>query len=100
MQDFGSFPTGISKFLTLGEPYGPTVPATDQIGTWGLGHIEEHLKLYILSGGQQFLRGSWPFGAGVWEFPHTNFEIFGFGGTLVTHRSSHRPDRDMGVGTY
>ena len=42
-------------------------------------HIKEHAKLYILSGGQRLLRGSWPFGAGVWEIPHTNFEILVFG---------------------
>jgi hypothetical protein len=34
------------------------------------------------------------------EISHQNFEIFGFWGTLVMHRSSHRPAMDMGVGTY
>jgi len=63
-----------------------TDPATDQIGTWGLVHIKEHVKPYILSGGRLFLRGSWPFGAGVWEFPHTNFEIFSMRGNFVQER--------------
>ena len=92
--------TGISRFLGFGELCGPTMPATDQIGTWGSGHIEEHAKLYILSGGHRLLRPSWPFGAGVWKFPHTNFEIFDFGGTICAHGSRYTPDRDMGVGTY
>jgi hypothetical protein len=34
------------------------------------------------------------------EFSHRNFEIFGFGGTICTHGTSHRADRDMGVGAY
>ena len=51
--------TGISRFLGFGELCAPTMPATDQIGTRGLVHIKEHVKLYILSGGQFFLRGSW-----------------------------------------
>jgi hypothetical protein len=100
VQGFGSFPTQISKFLGLGELYGQTVPGTDQLCTRGLVHIKGHVKLYILSGGRFFLRGSWPFGAGVWKFPHTNFEIFDFGGTICAHGSRYRPDRDMGVGTY
>ena len=47
-----------------------------------------------------FLRGSSLFGAGVWEFPHRNFEIFGFGGTIWTHGSSYRPAMHMGVLVY
>jgi hypothetical protein len=49
VQVFVNSPTQISKFLVLGEPYGHTVPATDQIGTWGLGHIQEDVKLHILT---------------------------------------------------
>jgi hypothetical protein len=82
VQEFGSFPTQISRFFGLGEPYRQTVPGTDQLWLWGLVHIKGHVKLYILSGGRFFLRGSWPFGAGDWKFPHTNFEIFWFGGTI------------------
>jgi hypothetical protein len=78
----------------------PTDPGTDQLWPQGLGHIKGHAKLYILSGGQRLLRGSWPFGAGVWEFPHTNFEIFVFGGYICTHGSSYRPAMDKGVWTY
>ena len=100
MQEFGSFPTQISRFFGLGEPYRQTVPATDQLWPWGFLHIKEDVKLHILSGGEAFPWSSWLYGAGVWEFSHTIFEIFGFGGTLVRHRSSHRPDRDTGVDTY
>jgi hypothetical protein len=78
----------------------PTDPGTDQIGTWGLGHIKEHVKLYILSGGRFFLRGFGIVGAGVWVFSHTNFEIFGFGGTICTHDASHRVAMAMGVLAY
>src|SRR5256885_6738190 len=49
------------------------------IGPWGLVHIKEHAQLYIRLGGRFFLRGFGIVGAGVWEFSHTNFEIFGFG---------------------
>jgi len=69
-------PIEISKFLGLGEVYGPTDPGRDQLWTWGFLHIKEHVKLCILSGGCINPEGSWLFGAGVWEFPHTNFEIF------------------------
>jgi hypothetical protein len=100
LQGFGSFPTQFSKFLGLGELYVPMDPGTDQLCTRGLVHIKGHGKLYILLGGRFFLRGSWQLGAGVGKFPHTNFEIFGFWGSLVMHRSSHRPAMDMGVGTY
>jgi hypothetical protein len=100
LQGFGSFPTQISRFFSLRELYVPTVQSTDRIGTQGLGHIKEDVKVHIVSGGQRFLRGSWPFGAGVWEFPHTNFEIFGFGGTIWIDDASHRPAMDMEVGTY
>ena len=85
------YPPGISKFWGFGELYGQTVPATAQIGTQGLMHIKGHIKLYILSRGQRLVRGSWLLGAGVWKFPHTNFEIFGFGGTICTHSSMYRP---------
>jgi hypothetical protein len=57
--------TGISRFLGFGEVCGPTMPATEQIGTQGLVHIKEHVKLYILSGGRFFLRGFGIVGAGV-----------------------------------
>src|SRR5436305_1456652 len=93
-------PTQISRFLSLGEVYVHTDPATDELGTRGLGHIQEDVKLYILVGGRRFLRGSWASGAGLWKFPHTNFEIFGFGGTIWTNGASYRPGRDKGVGTY
>jgi hypothetical protein len=82
VQGFGNSPTQISRFFGLGEPYRQTVAATDQLGTWGLGHIKEHAKLYILSSGRFSLRGFGIVGAGVWEFSHTNFEIFWFGGTI------------------
>src|SRR6202030_1804319 len=64
------YPPGISKFLGFGELYAPTMAATDQLWTWGLEHIKEHAKLYILAGGRRFMRGSWQLGAGVWKFPH------------------------------
>ena len=75
-------PTQISRFLGLGESYRQTVPATDQIGTQGLVHIEEHVKLHIPSSGGVNPDSSWLLDAGVWEFSHTNFEIFWFGGTI------------------
>jgi hypothetical protein len=100
VQDFGSFPTGISKFLVLGDTYRHTVPGTDQVGTRGLGHIQEDVKLHILSGGGINPGGSWLLGAGVWEFSHTNFEIFGFEGTIWTNGASYRPAMAMGVATY
>jgi hypothetical protein len=93
-------PTQISKFFGLGEPYGQTDPGTDQLCTRGLGHIKEHVKLHILSGGGINPGGSWPFGAGVWKFPHTNFEIFVFGGTIWTNSCSHRLAMGMGVLEY
>jgi hypothetical protein len=86
---------GISKFL---EVYAPTVAATDQLCTRGLEHIKEHVKLYIRPGGRHFLRGSWASGAGLWEFPHRNFEIFGVGGHICAHGSTHRLDIQTGVG--
>src|SRR3981189_895564 len=82
LQEFGSFPTQISRFFGLGEPYRQTVPATDQLWPWGFLHIKEDVKLYILSGGEAFPWSSWLYGAGDWEFSHTNFEIFWFGGTI------------------
>ena len=100
VQGFGNSPTEISKFLYWGELCRGTDPAIAKLCTWGFLHIQEDVKLHILSGGGINPGGSWLLGAGVWEFSHTNFEIFGFWGTLVTHRSSHRPDRDMGIGTY
>jgi len=88
------------EILVFGELYAPTMAATDQLWTWGFLHIQEDVKLHILSGGRFFLRGFGIVGAGVWEFSHTNFEIFGFGGTIWTNGASHRPAMDMGVGTY
>jgi hypothetical protein len=76
------------------------VAPTDQLWIWGLAHIKEHVKLYIVLGGRFFLRGFGIVGAGVCDFSHTNFEIFGFGGTLVRHRSRYRPAIATGVGTY
>ena len=90
VQGFGGFPTQISKFLGLGEVYGSTDPGRDQLWTWGLRHIKEHSKLHILSSGGVNPEGSWLFVAGVWEFPHTNFEIFGFGGSKCAHASTQR----------
>ena len=100
VQGFGSFPTQFSKFLGLGESYAPTEPDTGQPWTWGSMHIKGHVQLHILSGGRRFLRGSWSFGTGVWEFPHTNFEIFGFEGSIWTNGSSHRPAMARGVLAY
>jgi hypothetical protein len=82
VQGFGNSPTQISRFLGLGEPYRQTVPGTDQIGTCSLVHIKEHVKLHILSSGGVNPGGFGMVGAGVWEFSHTNFEIFWFGGTI------------------
>jgi hypothetical protein len=62
--------------------------------------MKEHVKLHFLSAGRFFLRGSWPAGAGLWEISHTNFEIFGFGGTIWTNRSSYSQAMDMGVEAY
>ena len=50
VQGIGSFPTQISKFLGVGDTYGPTVPGTCQLCTRELGHIQEDIKLYILLG--------------------------------------------------
>jgi hypothetical protein len=100
LQGFGSFPTEISKFLGLGELYVPTVPATGQIGTWGFLHIKGYVQLHILSGGVINPGGSWLFVAGVWEFPHRNFEIFVFGGTIAGNGCPHRLAMDMGVLAY
>jgi len=93
-------PTQISRFLGLGEPYRQTVPGTDQIGTCSLVHLKEHAKLYILSGGRFFLRGFGIVGAGLCEFPHTNFEIFWFGGTIYTNGARYRLAMAMGVPTH
>src|SRR6202035_694354 len=60
------YPPGISKFLSFGELYAPTMAATDQLWTWGLVHIQEDVKLHILSGGGTFPWSSGPFGAGGW----------------------------------
>ena len=100
MQGFGSFPTQFSKFLCLGEVYGQTVPATDQLWIWGFLHIKEHVKLYIVLGGRFFLRGFGIVGAGVCDFSHTNFEIFGFEGTICSHRYRYRLAMAMGVLAY
>ena len=100
MQDFGSFPTQISRFFGLGEPYVPTDPGTDQIGTWGLGHIQEDIKLHIVLGGGVNPDSSWLLDVGVWDFPHTNFEIFGCWGYIWTHGSRYMPAMHKGVGTY
>jgi hypothetical protein len=100
VQGFGSFPTQISKFLGFGELSGLTMPATDQLWTWGLRHIKGQVKLYILLGGRFLLRGFGIVGAGVCDFSHTNFEIFGFGGTIWTNGASHRPAMAMVVLAY
>jgi len=70
--------TGISRFLGLGELGAPTMPATDQIGPWGLVHLKEHVKLYILSGGRSFLRGSWLLRCRV-KYPPGISKLLGFG---------------------
>jgi hypothetical protein len=59
------YPPGISKFLGFGELYAPTMAATDQLWTWGLLHIQEDVKLHILSGGGAFPWSSWLYGAGL-----------------------------------
>ena len=100
MQDFGSFPTGISKFLVLGDTYRHTVPGTDQVGTRGLGHIQEDVKLHILLGGGVNPGGSWPFGAGVWKFPMGISKFLAGKPTSEGNGGPHRPAMDMGVGTY
>jgi hypothetical protein len=100
VQDFVNSPIEISKFLGFRELCGGTGPGTDQLWPQGLGHIKEHVKLYILLGGRFLLRGFGIVGAGVWEFSHTNFEIFVFGGYICTHGSIHRADRDTGAGAY
>jgi hypothetical protein len=100
LQDFGNSPTQISRFLGLGESYRQTVPATDQIGTCSLVHIKEHSKLHILSSGGVNPGGFGIVGAGVWEISHTNFEIFGFWGTIWTNGARHRPAMAMGVLAY
>jgi hypothetical protein len=100
VQGFGNSPTQISRFLGLGEPYGQTVPGTDQLWPWGLFHIQEDVKLHILSGGGINPGGSWVVGAGVWEIPHTNFEIFGFWGSIWTNGANHRLAMAMGVVPY
>ena len=69
VQDFEKSPTEISKFLGFGEVYGQTVPATDKLWLWGLLHIQEDVKLHILSGGGINPGGSGLFVAGVWKFP-------------------------------
>ena len=65
VQRFGSFSTQISKFLGLGELYVPMDSATDQIRTWGLVHIKEHVQLHILLGGWIILCTIGIVGAGV-----------------------------------
>jgi hypothetical protein len=34
------------------------------------------------------------------EVSHRNFEIFGVGGTICTHRSRYRPAMAVGVGAH
>jgi hypothetical protein len=99
VQGFGSFPTQISKFLGFGEQDAPTVPGTDQLCTRGLRHIKGHSKLYILLGGRFFLRGFGIVGAGLWEFSHRNFEIFGSGGNHMDKRCQLQPSYGHG-GSY
>ena len=70
--------TGISRFLGLGELCAPTMPATDQIGIRGLVHLKEHVKLYILSGGQFFLMCSWLLRCRV-KYPPGISKFLGFG---------------------
>jgi hypothetical protein len=80
-------PTGISRFLGLGEPYVPTDLAIGQLCTRGVLYIKEHVKLHILLGGGTFPWSSWIVGAGLCEISHRNLEIFGFGGSIWTHGS-------------
>jgi hypothetical protein len=100
VQEFGSFPTQISRFFGLGEPYRQTVPATDSLWLWGFLHIEEDVKLHILSGGGINPGGSWVFGAGVWIFPTEISKILAGKPTLGTNGSSHSAGMAMGVGAY
>jgi hypothetical protein len=51
---------------------------TDQIDTQELVHIKEHVKLYILSGGRFFLRGSWLLRCRV-KYPPGISKFLGFG---------------------
>ena len=98
VQGFGNSPTQISKFFGLGEVYGQTVPDTDQLCTRGLVHIQEDIKLYIVSGGRFFLRGFGIVGAGVWKFPIGISKFLAGKPTLEGNDASHRQGRDMGVG--
>ena len=98
VQDFGNFPTGISKFLGFGDTYGLTDTGTDQLCTRGLEHMQEDIKLHILLGGGVNPGGSWPFGAGVWKFPMGISKFLAGKPTLEENDASHRQDRDMEVG--
>jgi hypothetical protein len=63
-------------------------------------HIQDHVKLYILSGGRCFLRGSWPFGAGVWKFPMGISKFIAGKPTSEGNGVTHRPAMHKGVGAY
>ena len=63
-------------------------------------HIKEHAKVYILSGGQRLLRGSWPFGAGVWEFPIGISKFLAGKPTSEGNGDPHRQAMAMGVDAY
>ena len=100
MQGFGSFPTEISRFLGLGELYGPTDLAIGQLCTRGFLYIKEHVKLHILLGGGTFPWSSWLVGAGVWEFPTGISKFLAVGGTLAGNGCPHRLAMGIGVGAY
>ena len=100
VQGFGNSPTQISKFLGFGELYGQTVPRTDQLCTRGLVHIQEDIKLYILSGGRFFLRGFGIVGAGVGSLPIGISKFLAGKPTSEGNQARHRQDRDMRVGAY
>jgi hypothetical protein len=66
----------------------------------GVGASERAYQTVYYASWSIFLRGSGASGAGLWKFPTGISKFLGVWGSLVRHRSSHRPDRDMGVGTY
>jgi hypothetical protein len=76
------------------------MPATDKVETWGLVHLKEDVKLYILLGGRLFLRGFGIVGAGVWEFPIGISKFLAGKPTLEGNDATHRTAMHTGVGAY
>jgi hypothetical protein len=63
-------------------------------------HIKEYVKLYLLLGGRFFLRGSWLFGAGDWEFPIGISKFLAGKPSSEGNGGSQRPAMAMGVSAY